>query len=659
MFSQRLRFKLCSIFAFFCFGLVGVSRAGSLVAFGDSLVDNGNTPRITGLPFPPAPLYVGFRYSNGPTFAEYLPGLLDLNSNVGTAYGTGTNFGVGGALSGSGNTTSIPGVGLLPLPGLADQISLFQNEGKRFGGRDLVAVWAGANDYFQLINSPTGLPSPALATATVVQATTNLESAADRLINLGARRLVFINLPDLGKLPLVNSIANPVQRTIVSGAATQLTDNHNLLLASNLARLHSQTGANIFLFSADLAFHQILANPPRYGFTNVTEAANANPAILFAPLAVQNRYLFWDSVHPTTAAHLILARYIANMVEAPTTLASQTQLLTYGTRAFGDLLYNQLGPLPLQTAAAPLAVPTTEGKATLSLAKAPVAPSTNTFSLGPESRWSVFLVGDYRQGTRDDQFNSLGFDYYLGNVALGGSYTFNQLITAGLLFGYGYNKADLDNGQGHVEVDAYQVGGFLDFHGPNWFVGGVVSFGYDEYDQRRPGILGDTIKSEPHGQTVLAGAQSGYFWRLGDFSAGPIGSLTFTSVNVESFSETGDPILTQEVRSRRANDLFGTIGLRAGYDFHLGTTLVQPYVKAEYEHEILGDGITIKSRFTAEPALELQTQVENSSPDYGRIGAGFRLHFTERFSGQLGFDALVGRSDGEEYTGSAGISISF
>jgi outer membrane lipase/esterase len=657
MFVLRLLLRSAAVLTL-CFGIANAGRSESLFGFGDSLVDNGNIPRITGLPYPPAPLYVGFRFSNGPTFAEYLPGLLGLGSDLGTAYGTGTNFGVGGALSGSGNTTVLPGIGPLPLPGLADEIDLFQAEGRRFSNRDLPAVWAGANDYFALLGGG-GLPSQAVATATVIQDTTNLEDAASRLINLGARRLVFLNLPDLGRLPFVNSIANPVQRAIVSAAATQITDNHNQILASDLARLHSQTGANIFLFNANLAFKQVLADPARYGFSNVTDAANANPSILFAPVAVQNTFLFWDGVHPTTAAHLLVARYIANMVDAPTTLASQTQLMTYGSRALGDLLYEQLEPLSVLTPASPppAPAPVLEGKA--ALAKAPVAPPTNTISLGPEYKWSIFLLGNYREGSRDSQFNSLGFDYYLGNVAIGGSYTFNQLISAGLLFGYGYNKADLDSGQGHVDVNAYQVGGFLNFHGPNWFAGAIAAFGYDEYEQKRPGILGDTIKGEPNGQTILVGAQSAYFWRLGDFSAGPIGSLTFTSTNVESYTETGDPLLTQDVQGRRVNDLFGTIGLRAKFDFRLGGTLLQPYVKAEYEREILGDGTNVKTKFTAESALQLETRVEDSSQDYGRLGAGIHLRFTERLSGTLGFDALVGRANGQEYTGNAGFSISF
>jgi outer membrane lipase/esterase len=201
MASNKLLPRLPVLLAVLSIALVSHRAAGgTLWAFGDSLVDNGNIPRITGVPFPPAPLYVGFRFSNGPTFAEYLPHLLDLNSTVSPRYGAGTNFGVGGALSGIGNNTATLGP---LLPGLAQEIDLFQSQGERFGSRDVVAVWAGANDYFDLLGSPTP-PTQQQATATVIQDTTNLTTAAQRLINLGARQLLLIRLFQQGPTyPLV------------------------------------------------------------------------------------------------------------------------------------------------------------------------------------------------------------------------------------------------------------------------------------------------------------------------------------------------------------------------------------------------------------------------------------------------------------------------
>jgi len=316
-----------------------VAQAGSLFGFGDSLVDNGNIPRLIGGDVPPSPPYFRNRYSNGPVFVEYLPKLLGLHADVGTVYGKGYNLAVGGAESGSKNNEDPR------LPGLANEISLFSSRDRRFRSGDLVVVWAGALDYSDFLSKtltaaiPSFLESGTLPLArlrtgvinSVNQTTNNLADAAVRLAGLGAKQMVFVNLPDFSKLPKLGG--NPlfsaeagqlsaivpqlsVLKTQLLVLATQVTDAHNQQLESKLARVHAQTGVNIILFDANQAFKRILADPAKYGFNNVTDAA-MDTAAISASQSVQNTYLSWDNAHPTTAGHLLLARYIANMVDVP------------------------------------------------------------------------------------------------------------------------------------------------------------------------------------------------------------------------------------------------------------------------------------------------------------------------------------------------------
>jgi autotransporter-associated beta strand protein len=322
-----------------------IAQAGSLFGFGDSLVDNGNIPRLIGGNDPPSPPYFQHRYSNGPAFVEYLPKLLGLNADVGTVYGKGYDLAVGGAESGSKNNEDPR------LPGLANEISLFSSRGRRFRSGDMVVVWAGALDYanslIKILSSeiPSLLLSgtlllPQLRTVrmnVVDQTTSNLADAAVRLAGLGAKQVVFVNLPDLGKTlqlggnrlflaaaaqisksPLVSAVATRLSARIpqLSALATQLTDAHNQQLELKLARVHAQTGINIILFDVNLLFKRVLADPAKYGFSNVTDMA-IDTAAVHASQSVQNTYLFWDDGHPTTAFHLLLARYLANMVDVP------------------------------------------------------------------------------------------------------------------------------------------------------------------------------------------------------------------------------------------------------------------------------------------------------------------------------------------------------
>jgi phospholipase/lecithinase/hemolysin len=56
--------------------------------------------------------------------------------------------------------------------------------------------------------------------------------------------------------------------------------------------------------------HDIVADPTAFGLTNATTAC-ITPGV--PPFACTNpdEYLFWDGIHPTTAAHAIIAQEAA------------------------------------------------------------------------------------------------------------------------------------------------------------------------------------------------------------------------------------------------------------------------------------------------------------------------------------------------------------
>jgi len=50
---------------------------------------------------------------------------------------------------------------------------------------------------------------------------------------------------------------------------------------------------------------QVLAEPEKFGFTNVTDAEMIELAEF---QGFTDKFFFWDAVHPTTIAHLMLAK---------------------------------------------------------------------------------------------------------------------------------------------------------------------------------------------------------------------------------------------------------------------------------------------------------------------------------------------------------------
>jgi len=107
----------------------------------------------------------------------------------------------------------------------------------------------------------------------------------------------------------------------------------DMLLHNELNTLQQSLGITIYQPNIEALFKNVIANPRAYGFTNVTDSALADGV-----LSGQG-YLFWDTVHPTTAAGQIIGEVaFASMVPEPSSMtllliAAPLALLAWRRRA--------------------------------------------------------------------------------------------------------------------------------------------------------------------------------------------------------------------------------------------------------------------------------------------------------------------------------------
>jgi phospholipase/lecithinase/hemolysin len=143
------------------------------------------------------------------------------------------------------------------------------------------------------------------------------------LISAGAKHLMVVNLPSLGKLPkpsrdkAISDALKPSRDKAISDALNALTDAHNASLSTALQALDQSVGPDrsIMLFDIGALFKQVLADPQKFGFTNVTDAEMEMLANL---RGYTEKFFFWDGVHPTTIAHLLLAKTAVSLLTAKT-----------------------------------------------------------------------------------------------------------------------------------------------------------------------------------------------------------------------------------------------------------------------------------------------------------------------------------------------------
>lgn len=235
----------------------------------------------------PPPTYFQGRYSNGRVWVEYLASHLHLSSSH--TY----NFAWGGATTG-GNSNSL-------VPGLLTQVQSFTNTHQQQNSKALYVLWAGANDYLQGLSS---------ASAPVENVTRAIASLAD----VGAKNILVANLPDLGQLPATRKGSN-------SASLSALTSAHNQRLRQALkivAQQHSDL--QIVTLDANMLYRDAITRPVQFGFTNVSDACLSNN---YQICGNPDQFLFWDGIHPTTAAHRILGEQAFRTLEAERLTASR------------------------------------------------------------------------------------------------------------------------------------------------------------------------------------------------------------------------------------------------------------------------------------------------------------------------------------------------
>ena len=285
----------------------------NIVFFGDSLSDTGNVWNATGgFPPPPynqgsnggAPDFTGGQWSDplGPSwptlFAAHF-GLTATPSLVG-----GNNYAWGGARTGANPEFPLSG----GAPWLDQQVALYLTGAVLSPATTLVSIMIGGNDVANNLGDAGALIN-------------GITSIANQLVNLyaaGVRQFLVANVPDIGASPSFQELGPGT-----AAFATYWTMQWNEALAAMLHALELP-GADIdfldlFAFGSD---PEVLA-----GFANSTDPCFTGFSICDDP----GSYFYWDSFHPSSTTHALIAGEAFSAVPEPGTLA----LLTLGLFGLG------------------------------------------------------------------------------------------------------------------------------------------------------------------------------------------------------------------------------------------------------------------------------------------------------------------------------------
>lgn len=277
---------------------VGWAKNPKNVVFviGDSLSDPGNLFALTGF-WPPSPPYAQ-RDSNGPVWTEYFSvsmGIpVDSRAFVGALSGVFLHEGVPVS-----NFDSVQNPPAIPqLPGVPEEIeSLLGEFPNGLNPSALYVIWAGSNDFFL------GLTQQKMLGQVLSQTVENITDSVCQLGTSGARHFAVGNIPDIGLTPFAQELGPDVQALF-----SQTIAQFNAALEKALADLPEACAETMVILDTYQILRDVSADSTAFGLSNVTDACltfsdDMSPIICSNP----DEYLYWDTVHPTTAGQAIFA----------------------------------------------------------------------------------------------------------------------------------------------------------------------------------------------------------------------------------------------------------------------------------------------------------------------------------------------------------------
>jgi outer membrane autotransporter protein len=275
---------------------------------------------------------------------------------------------------------------------------------------------------------------------------------------------------------------------------------------------------------------------------------------------------------------------------------------------------------------------------------------------GPENRWGVWVTGFGDFVNVDGDGNGQGYNFTTGGVSVGLDYRITDQLAIGLFGDYSHTWTSL-NPSGHIDVDSGRGGVYATWLSHGFYVNGAIYGGHNNYDSGRDG-LGGLANGSTEGSEWSTFIGGGYDFHLAQLTVGPIASLQYTEVGIDSFDEKGS-LAPLDIHSGSAESLRSDAGFRAFYQWQIGKLVVEPSLKAAWEHEYKYSALPITASFAGIPGPSATFFGPSEGHDSAVVSAGVSVEVTPAITTYVDYDGQLGRGNYDSNAVTGGVRISF
>ena len=273
-----------------------------------------------------------------------------------------------------------------------------------------------------------------------------------------------------------------------------------------------------------------------------------------------------------------------------------------------------------------------------------------------EDRMGVFITGAGEFTNILGTYNARGFDLTTGGFTLGADYRVTEHFAIGLMTGYANTSVDLNAG-GRISVDGAKIGLYATYFDGGFYVDSAVTGGYNSYDTRRTALQG-TAFGRTTGGELNAMMSTGYDWKVGALTVGPVGSVQYTTVGIGKFTEHCS-LLPLNIAGQSRESLRTALGFKASYDLEVAGVVIKPELRAAWQHEFGDVASAVDSSFANVSGSSFTVHGPELGRDSMLLGAGFAVLWNERTSTYIYYDGELLKTNANSQNVSGGVRVSF
>jgi outer membrane autotransporter protein len=173
-------------------------------------------------------------------------------------------------------------------------------------------------------------------------------------------------------------------------------------------------------------------------------------------------------------------------------------------------------------------------------------------------------------------------------------------------------------------------------------VEGTLSHGNNRYaNVRNILVSGSTrVASSYHDGSLLSGTLAGgYYFKVSNWTWEPFASLQYSSLDEDSFDETGAGSVNLHVNGRRTQSLVADIGLRFRQALERSNGSLIPELSIAWNHDFDLDDRIVTASFAGSPNATFSVQGQDIERNGVRLGAGVSYVNNKRLTSSLRFGA--------------------